>query len=366
MSSFPSQLKATASCITPSSKNSNPKTREGSKNERKTRRPGYDVVKTSYTSLPVPIPDDFLSPLENPDETITVERIDFEKTVLKEHRGAYAVVLDGVLSQEECGELVRLAEMSKGGHGNVVKGTKVGEGVKVEGSGDGEKEDEGEDEDAKGPANNGWTPAMVNAGIGHEFLATEYRNSDRIIWDEKKVVGRIWKRVLQGKGINEDIGVLEGKKWEALASLGIRSGEIWVGTEQGINERMRFLRYGAGQYFREHTDGCYETPDGSERSFFTIHLYLNDSAQELEKDPNTSKFSKDSNMLRGGATTFHSRDMKERLDVDPKAGRVLIFQHRRLLHSGDDVVKGVKYTMRSDLMYRFEDGLEREDKVVFG
>lgn len=71
-------------------------------------------------------------------------------------------------------------------------------------------------------------------------------------------------------------------------------------------------------------------------------------------------------MLRGGATTFHSRDMKERLDVDPKVGRVLIFQHRRLLHSGDDVVSGIKYTMRSDLMFRFEDGLEGEDDVVFG
>lgn len=59
-------------------------------------------------------------------------------------------------------------------------------------------------------------------------------------------------------------------------------------------------------------------------------------------------------MLRGGATTFHSRDMKRRLDVDPKAGRVLIFQQRRLFHSGDDVTAGIKYTMRSDLMYEFE------------
>lgn len=55
--------------------------------------------------------------------------------------------------------------------------------------------------------------------------------------------------------------------------------------------------------------------------------------------------------LRGGATTFHSRRGFERLDVLPKTGRVLIFQHRGLLHSGDDVVQGVKYTMRTDVMY---------------
>ncbi|TEY48021.1 hypothetical protein BOTCAL_0299g00160 [Botryotinia calthae] len=353
--SFLSELKSTASRLTNSFQNSNPK--EQTIKERKAKsgngRRGYKVVKTNYTSLPVDLPEDFLQPLENPEERITVERIEFEKTVLGEYRGAYAVVLDGVLTREECGELIKLAEMSQGGHGNLVGG----EG--------GENENENENE-LKGPENSGWTPAMVNAGVGYEFLSTEYRNSDRIIWDEKEVVSRLWKRVLQGKGIKEDIGVLEGKKWEGLASLGLRSGERWVGTEQGINERMRFLRYGAGQYFREHVDGAYGNPDGSARSFFTIHLYLNDSAQELEKDPNTPKFPKDSEMLRGGATTFHSKDMKERLDVDPKVGRVLIFQHRRLLHSGDDVVSGVKYTMRSDLMFRFEDGLEGEDGVVFG
>jgi hypothetical protein len=82
-----------------------------------------------------------------------------------------------------------------------------------------------------------------------------------------------------------------------------------------------------------------------------VHLYLNDSAQELEKEGITPP----EGLLRGGATTFHaSRDSDRKLDVDPKAGRVLLFQHRRLLHSGDDVISGIKYTMRSDLMYDFE------------
>jgi hypothetical protein len=62
--------------------------------------------------------------------------------------------------------------------------------------------------------------------------------------------------------------------------------------------------------------------------------------------------------LRGGATTFYSNDRRRRLDVDPKAGRVLIFQHRQLLHSGDDVVSGIKYSMRSDLMYQIDEGRE--------
>ena len=144
---------------------------------------------------------------------------------------------------------------------------------------------------------------------------------------------------------------------------------------------MRFLKYGSGDFFRRkttttlsrssysqprlfspnppsatpplpppssltslqkaHRDGSYVTPDRSERSFFTLHLYLNDSAVENETSD-----------LRGGATTFHSWNMQRRLDVHPKTGRVLIFQHMELLHSGNDVLAGTKLTMRTDLMYR--------------
>jgi len=46
--------------------------------------------------------------------------------------------------------------------------------------------------------------------------------------------------------------------------------------------------------------------------------------------------------------------MKQELDVDPKVGRVLLFQHQYLLHSGDDVERGIKLTMRTDLMYTKE------------
>ena len=76
------------------------------------------------------------------------------------------------------------------------------------------------------------------------------------------------------------------------------------------------------------------TPDGKEISFYTLHLYLNE------------------NPGGGGATTFHSDYLDRKFDVEPKAGRVLIFQHRGLLHSGADVVRGTKYTMRTDLMYK--------------
>ena len=65
--------------------------------------------------------------------------------------------------------------------------------------------------------------------------------------------------------------------------------------------------------------------------------------------------------LKGGATVFHSDDMKRQYDVLPKRGRVLVFQHRDLWHSGDDVVRGIKYTMRTDIMYKMEPKEEKAE-----
>lgn len=319
---------------------------------------GSGIVKTSYTSIPVEIPQDFLAPLPDP-SLIKTEVIDFANSPLPEYKKCYAVVLDNVLSQEECNMLLHMAEQSAGGH-----------------------------RDDPAVANNGWKPAMINAGPGHEYFHPGYRNSDRIVWDQELITERLKTRVFQVKEIQEYLSTLEGEKYyPVIGDSAIQKGVRWVITKQGINERMRFLKYGAGQYFRRmfffsisrpifwtrtdtniaHCDGPYYTPDGTQETFFTIHFYFNDSAQEMEKEEGyISLDDKPSDLLRGGATTFHSRDEKRRIDVDPKAGRVLIFQHKRLYHSGDDVVSGTKYTMRSDILYEFEADSDEEDNVTFG
>lgn len=92
-----------------------------------------------------------------------------------------------------------------------------------------------------------------------------------------------------------------------------------------------------------HCDGSYVTPDGTESSFLTLHLYLNSTGSIL--DPGS---------LRGGATRFFPSDYRtsKYLDVEAKQGRLLIFQHAQLIHSGEKVTSGVKYTMRTDIMYK--------------
>jgi hypothetical protein len=100
--------------------------------------------------------------------------------------------------------------------------------------------------------NNGWKPAMVNAGVGYEFLATDYRNSDRIIWDQRVLAQRLWERIMQGEGMKEYLSVLEGEEYDPVKGPHNErtDGRRWEAMTQGVNERLRFLKYGAGQFFK--------------------------------------------------------------------------------------------------------------------
>jgi hypothetical protein len=112
-----------------------------------------------------------------------------------------------------------------------------------------------------------------------------------------------------------------------------------------LDGNFRFLRYGPGEFFKEHCDAMFVDREKGERSFFTVHLYLS-GGEGAERDI------QDENGVEGGAPTFYSMSLKEKLDVDPAIGKALVFQQRGLLHSGAEVVKGVKYSMRTDVIYR--------------
>jgi len=136
------------------------------------------------------------------------------------------------------------------------------------------------------------------------------RNNQRCIIDSKERAGFIWERIKN----------YIPETWNSHPVV-------------GLNERLRFLKYSPGEYFKPHFDGSYERPDGKEISFITIQLYLNEG-------------------FKGGNTTFmSSKDGTGKdLGVVPKIGRILIFQHD-ILHEGSVLVRGTKYTMRTDVMY---------------
>ncbi|KAI0134316.1 oxidoreductase domain-containing protein [Xylariales sp. AK1849] len=271
-------------------------------------------VKTTYASNDVEIPASYLTSEPYDAKPITLSQFNFKDTVLPEFEGGYAVVLDNVLSSSECVKLIELAESS------VLP------------------RDRAENDSP-------WQPALVNIGGGFEVLQANYRNSDRIIWDQQEIVDRMWARMEKVPGIKEELAF-----FNEVDLLGGRNPNGKPGMDwkfHRVNKRMRFLKYGSGQFFRPHTDGPYseEGPNGEVlRTHFTVHLYLNDSRAVAGDEAE----------LVGGATSFLSYNEMRKVDVDPKAGRVLIFQHRRLYHSGDDVKAGIKYTVRTDIMYELQ------------
>ncbi|KAK6839909.1 oxidoreductase domain-containing protein [Apiospora arundinis] len=291
------------------------------KQEAKKSEPTQTMpVKTSYESREVAVPEGFLRDERRTADSISYKVIDFKETDLPQFAPCYASVLDNVLTPAECETLLTLAESSV----------------------------RDEDKTAEGSP---WRPAMVNVGNGYEMLDSSYRNSDRIIWDHQDVVDRIWARIAQVPGIMEKLGSVTGEELLGVAKPG-KQPTVW--DFHAVNKRMRCLKYGSGQFFAPHCDGSYSYKDEDDgtvyRTHYTVHIYLNDSKAEASDED------KDKTELEGGATTFLSTDETRRLDVNPKAGRVLIFQHRRLYHSGDNVLAGTKYTIRTDLLYKLRKG----------
>jgi len=177
-------------------------------------------VKVIYQSLTIPIPDSFLviDPLDA--KPITAQKVNWRSTPLPEYDGSYAVVLDNVLSPSECDTLLQLAEDSVADRG--ASGTRT------------------------------WRPALVNFGAGYEILRKEYRNSDRIVWDNQTVANRLWARCVRAEGIAEELAeVVEPWSPSASSRRGPQVDKKWHFS--CVNQRMRFLKYEGGQFFRRES-----------------------------------------------------------------------------------------------------------------
>ena len=153
----------------------------------------------------------------------------------------------------------------------------------------------------------GYADAPVNTSFG-PLVRKDVRDNQRLLLDDPELASAWWDRA---KGLLV---------------------EEWCGwTAVGLNERFRFYRYDPGQRFAPHTDGCFRRDNG-EQSQFTFLVYLNDG-------------------FEGGATAF--RESRASLLVTPERGKALVFYHRQL-HEGLPVVRGRKYVLRTDVMYRHE------------
>lgn len=254
---------------------------------------------------PNPLPSNFLA--APPPKERTKNIVDLSAVLGREYANSYAAVIDNAFTRTECNQLLKAAEARNGGK---------------------------------------WEQAMINTGNYQQELMTDIRDCGRIIWDDRDMVAKLWSRVAD---LIPEVQTIDNKP--GITGWGpVKRKETLRMTR--LNERMRFLKYGEGQYFRPHFDGSFRVPGGDETSFYTLHLYLNGVGDESEEGKGK---------LEGGATTFHSDDGRTPdFDVDPKVGRILVFQHRGLMHSGADVLGGIKYTLRTDLMFRNQDRVHAE------
>jgi len=156
--------------------------------------------------------------------------------------------------------------------------------------------------------------ALVNIGNG-EILDADYRNSDRCIIDDTDFASVLFERI------------------RPFLPVTVKSAGYLNWRVCGLNERMRILRYSEEHFFAPHRDGCYMR-NTEEMSFMTIMIYLNSD-------------------FGGGSTNLISSAPNDNVEVVPKSGGVFVFDHA-VKHEGGRVTNGVKYAIRTDVMYRAE------------
>lgn len=162
---------------------------------------------------------------------------------------------------------------------------------------------------------------------------TEKECEDLILFSESKGYQEAEVSLPEGakmlKGIRNNYRLfyqddnLAQKYWQKLKPYCPEKLEDNIAT--GLNEQFRFYKYEPNQRFKRHIDGRFKRNE-QEESRITFMIYLNDD-------------------FEGGETTFDT------LQIHPKTGDALCFIHEQK-HEGSPITSGVKYVLRSDIMYK--------------
>lgn len=91
---------------------------------------------------------------------------------------------------------------------------------------------------------------MINVGYGRQEIDAETRSCGRIIWNNKKLVSKIWAQCQ-----DQVPQILKLKDRPAITGNGFLRRE-WTYSFTRLNKSMRFLRYPDGNYFRRERSEC--------------------------------------------------------------------------------------------------------------
>ena len=146
----------------------------------------------------------------------------------------------------------------------------------------------------------GFDEAKVSFSSGARMMKG-LRNNDRLMHEDKALADKLWERL------------------RAFCPETIEDAQAI-----GLNEMFRFYRYEKGQRFKRHIDGRFKKDEKTE-SRITFMIYLNEGYE-------------------GGETAFND------VTIKPQTGTALCFIHEQK-HESTPLVSGVKYALRSDVMY---------------
>ena len=165
--------------------------------------------------------------------------------------------------------------------------------------------------------------AANQTGFGKTNYPKHYRGNLRLITVDKPLADRLYLRLLQ-----------------YLPQTVVEDESVW--SISGLNECWRWAKYHQDDRFGAHVDTCFQK-SMTEKTMFTVNIYLNGHGEFI-----------------GGTTRFYEDAPKrgdprvEEARVIPSAGRCLIFRQPPTAcyrHDGEEVTGGVKYLLRSDVVY---------------
>lgn len=145
----------------------------------------------------------------------------------------------------------------------------------------------------------GFSVADVRTAAGNQSLP-RVRNNERVVFESPPWIDLLWQR---------------------LGSIALP--ELQGERAQGLPKALRFYKYSPGQRFKMHKDGPWV--EGGLTSKLTLLVYLNEE-------------------FSGGDTDFRA------FRIIPKTGSALVFVHDTW-HEGAILTEGVKYVLRSDVLY---------------
>lgn len=167
----------------------------------------------------------------------------------------------------------------------------------------------------------GFTHAGLAIGDDTYRVNLAARNNLRVVFDAPELAAGLWPRIREVANSQHEGAPL-----------------------RGLNSRFRVYRYEVGMRFSPHVDVRTTVPLGETRE--SLVLFLN---AEFEGGATRFFETKDKSQRRGEGRG-RKFDNKVRFALTPEVGGAVVFDHL-LLHEGAEVTAGVKYAVRSDVIY---------------